>query len=67
MAILQAGCLDMGYGKHTVTHQNCSRPAPQTHSLRFQEWVEGPQSASISHSVLEEIRNGDREHVFIRL
>lgn len=32
MAILQAGCLDMGYGKHTVTHQNTApHPIPSTH------------------------------------
>lgn len=50
MAILQAGCLDMGYGKHTVTHQNTARPQ---HTYRFQKWVEGSQSDSILHFALE--------------
>lgn len=60
MANLQAGCLDIGYGKHAVTHQN-------TPPYRFQKWVAGPQSDSISHSVLEKIRDGNGKHVFIRL
>lgn len=67
MAILQAGCLDMGYGKHTVTHQNTAPPPtppiPSTHSDSKNGWrVHRVAASSTLH--LEKWRWGRRAPVY---
>lgn len=64
MAILQVGCLDIGFGKHAVTHQNTIPPPATQHTYRFQKWVEGPQSGSILRFALEEVEVGWRAPVY---
>lgn len=54
MATVQADCLDMGYGKHAVTHQNTAPPPSIRTDPKIQR-VEGPRSGSVLLFALEEI------------
>lgn len=69
MAILQAGCLDMGYGKHTVTHQNTAPPPTPPSPAHIQIPKMGGGSTEWLRLPLCTWRNGDGdgELLFIRL